>query len=686
MTRKLAILLSLAVALPVVGAEPADKRLDEVIITATRVAESPASLIGNSAALDSDALTLTAHTHIQEALAQLPGVGMHRNNGQEYLPAIRSPVLSGGGACGSFLIAEDGIPLRPAGFCNVNELFEAHSEAASRIEVIRGPGNALYGSNALHGVINVIGPATFNSGWQLGLEGGANDYGRVRLSAGGENLAFAFTGSSDGGYRDDSGVDQQKLSLRHRYQGDSLRVTSGLTAVNLNQETAGFAEGYRAYRDRRLSRANPNPEAYRDAQAVRVWSRIEPLGGASDGQPGWVITPYARWSDMAFLQHFLPGQPLEENGQRSIGVQSALYRYGDNQRLIAGVDMELTRGWLRQAQDSPTQGSAMLQETIPMGRHYDYRVNAAQLAPFVQWDWQFAPRWKLAAGLRYEHMRYDYDNRMVDGRTREDGTVCGFGGCRYSRPADSKDHFDNVSPKLGLLYDISDSQQLFATLARGFRAPQAVEMYRLERAQQKANLDSEQLDSLELGVRGHTGALRYEVVAYAMEKDNVIFRDTDFFNVSDGKTDHLGVEFSLNYRFSEAFDLNVAGTYARHRYDYSEILSGVDIRGNDVDTAPRYFVTSQLGWNPLEGTRLMLEWLRMGSYYTDPENHNRYAGHDLFHLRGRWEVSPQLTLSARVFNLFDTRYAERADYTSFGGDRYFPGEPRHLVVGLDWRW
>ncbi|MFA5495521.1 MAG: TonB-dependent receptor, partial [Porticoccaceae bacterium] len=111
----------LVAAIPVFAAP-----LDEVIVTSSRVAEQTANLVGNSAVVDQAALKMIAHVHIQETLAQLPGVDMHRNNGQEYLPAIRSPVLSGAGACGSFLIAEDGIPLRPAGFCNVNELFEAH--------------------------------------------------------------------------------------------------------------------------------------------------------------------------------------------------------------------------------------------------------------------------------------------------------------------------------------------------------------------------------------------------------------------------------------------------------------------------------------------------------------------------------------------------------------------------------
>ena len=47
---------------------------------------------------------------------------------------------------------------------------------------------------------------------------------------------------------------------------------------------------------------------------------------------------------------------------------------------------------------------------------------------------------------------YDYDNMMLDGRTNDQGVACGFGGCRYSRPADRGDNFTNLSPKIGLSY------------------------------------------------------------------------------------------------------------------------------------------------------------------------------------------------------------------------------------------
>ena len=65
--------------------------------------------------------------HPKQIFRRSPGVWISRGSGQEHLTAIRSPVLSGPGACGSFLVLEDGLPIRPTGFCNVNGLFETFS-------------------------------------------------------------------------------------------------------------------------------------------------------------------------------------------------------------------------------------------------------------------------------------------------------------------------------------------------------------------------------------------------------------------------------------------------------------------------------------------------------------------------------------------------------------------------------
>jgi outer membrane receptor protein involved in Fe transport len=172
-----------------------ERLLEQVVTVATRQPADALSVNGSISNVSDDELRLVGHAHVQESLNRAAGVNLNRGNGQEYLPAVRSPVMTGAGGCGGFLMTEDGIPLRAAGFCNINELFEAHTEAAERLEILRGSGTALYGSNAMHGVINVVTPnATAPD--RLGLDFGEHGYARVRFSlGGGEQHKFALRGT-----------------------------------------------------------------------------------------------------------------------------------------------------------------------------------------------------------------------------------------------------------------------------------------------------------------------------------------------------------------------------------------------------------------------------------------------------------------------------------------------------------
>ena len=75
------------------------------------------------------------------------------------------------------------------------------------------------------------------------------------------------------------------------------------------------------------------------------------------------------------------------------------------------------------------------------------------------------------------------------------------------------------------------------------------------------------------------------------------------------------------------------------------------------------------------------KWL-FYDYYTNETNTNSYEGHDIMNLRYQYQSNDAWYFAARVTNLFDTTYAERADWTSFGGDRYFVGEPASLYVTI----
>jgi len=671
-TAPLLLLTALATLTTQVIAE--DLLTEQVLVTATRAETDASSLPLAWSVVDEEALRLTGQIHINEVMQQVPGAWISRGNGQESLTALRSPVLTGAGGCGAFFMASDGISLRAPGFCNVNQLFDANSEQAGRIEVIKGPGTALYGSNAMHGVINILSAAPSGEKDQnIALEAGPYDYyrGKYRYSNtyGAHGISLRANAATDGGYKDDSGYDQQKLTLRHDYNGEALKVTTVLDFSNLDQDTAGFIKGKNAYKDDDVKDSNPNPEAYRDARSLRLYSRFD---FTLNDDNVLSVTPYLRDNDMEFLQHFLPWQSLEENGHSSLGLKTALYTTGNSMQWVNGVDLEYTDGWLKETQDDDFSPSK------PAGVHYNYQVDATVVAAFSQLTGDLGSNWEYSAGARFEYTQYEYNNRTGD------GSACApdVDGCRFFRPADRDDDFSNWSLNAGTSYQYSEQNYIYARLARGFRAPQATELYRLQAGQEVADLDSEQMGSVEFGFRGVLQQkLSYDISLYAMEKDNVIFQDADRQNISGAKTSHRGIDIALDYAFNDSWSARLDGTYAQHKYESRILLLGArdDIKGNYIDTAPKTFGSAAIRWDmtPTTGLpgRAELEWVYMGPYYLEPDNNHEYKGHSLINLRVFSQFSERFSGSIRITNLLDEDYAERADF-GFGDYRYFVGQPR----------
>ena len=655
---------------PILG-KASSNPLTEIVVTATKQEQSVGELPSNVSRLKTADLDRISHVHLNEALHRIAGTWISRGNGQEHLTAIRSPVLTGAGSCGAYLMMQDGISLRAPGFCNVNELFESTSELATSIEVLKGPGSHVYGSNALHGAINVITPAVVPGVNRIRFEAGPHDYFRTRYSFSNQNIRLDTSGTSDGGYKDDSGFDQQKLLLKYQ----STNAITTISYTNLNQETAGYIRGFEVYKDSGTKRDNPNPEAYRDARSLRLISKIRHELGR--GEVTW--TPYLRSVEMTFLQHFLPGQAVEKNGHNSVGLQS-LWTNSES-TLRAGLEMEYTQGYLRETQPNTIEGNAFLSATIPPGKHYDYDVDAKLLGLFLRREFRASDNLTITTGFRGQLTRYEYSNRMNSGRNKEDGTPCGFDGCRFNRPDNRQDTFNNWSPNLGLIYGLNDNHQIYGSLSRGFRAPQATELYRLQNAQSVTNIEPVELNAIEIGIRGFSDSIDYAVNIYSMEKDNFIFRDTSRMNVDGGETSHRGLEIDLTYRFSQNLSANLAFTYAMHEYENNPTLVNNPIKGNEIDTAPETLGGVTLDWQLTDQFQIQFEWVHVGDYFEDPQNEHRYSGHDLLHLRASFMLSTSTELSAKIMNLTNEDYAERADY-SFGSDRYFVGTPVALYLGL----
>ena len=692
--------------------------IDEVIVTTTRSDSLRIDNPGNIATLDP---SQTINLFPVELLNQAPGVHIHRGSGQEHLTAIRSPVLVGGAGAGSFLYLEDGIPMRAPSFANVNALMDAMPQNGGAVEVVRGPGSALYGSNAVHGLVNFISAPLDEAGASADI--GIGSYARhaVSLQSAQDHgsfmtrLSLDLNGDADG-YRAAQSFAQQKVRFESAWQDGATGYRLSIAHMSLNQETAGYAQSLfdlgddpsqddinglptachtvtvPAYEDEACARANANPEAYRDANATRLYVRM--TTDLDDGAT-LTLTPYLRSNEMEFLMHFLGGDPLEENKHRSYGLQASYARDAGWVSYVAGLDIELTEGELSEVQVKTASPSYLIGK-YPVGTHYDFDVDAKVFAPYVHAVWSLSDKTDITTGLRWEMTDYDYTNNTTD----SDNTDPNSTGVFLFRVADRSDDFSDVSPKLGLVHRLADNRRVFANLARATRAPQVTDLYRLRDNTRRnfrsevndglnpdvSAIDSETLDSLEIGYRAVYPALSYEATAFIMQKENYHFRDSGDNYVADGKTDHMGIELSLDWMLARDWTLAAQLTYAQHEYAFgNDPNNGQDAEeitdGDSIDGAPETLANTSLRYKYDEGTFINLNWKHVGRYYMDASNSTEYDGHDIFALTADYVLSGQSRLSLRIDNLFDEGYAKRADKW-FGKNRYFPGEGRRFMARI----
>ena len=214
-----------------------------IVVTGTLQQSAVLALAGNINRISSDDIASVSSVHPSDILNRATGVHVQTNNGMESLPSLRSPILTGPGAAGAFLFLEDGVATRAAGFANNNGLSELNLAQANEVEIIRGPASAVYGSNAVHGVVNVLTKAP-RTGGDITLIAGPNERYQLQgtLGSGSDNQGVSgnIQAIDDGGYRDNSDFTSLKLGMRHDFVNGDDKFKTIISGFVLDQNTAGF--------------------------------------------------------------------------------------------------------------------------------------------------------------------------------------------------------------------------------------------------------------------------------------------------------------------------------------------------------------------------------------------------------------------------------------------------------------
>ncbi|MCK9983591.1 MAG: iron complex outermembrane recepter protein [Azoarcus sp.] len=692
------VALSCACAIGGASAAEAETILEQVTVTGTRekerLVETPASV----GAVKAEALAADKPAHPAQVMSQIPGAAVAVTNGEGHTTAIRQPFTTSP----VYLFLEDGIPSRSPGFFNHNALYEINVPQAGGIEVNRGPSSALYGSDAIGGVVNVLTrvPPTKT---ELGgsVEIGEHGWRRALLSGGSGYASGGFRAdlnlSATDGWRDDTAYDRKSGTLRwDHFIGDSTSLKTVLGFSEIDQDTGANSPLVREDYKHDPTR-NYLPIAFRKVSALRLSTSFE----HETADSLLSITPYVRDNSMDLLASFaLRFDPsLAETRNQSYGLM-AKWRQDFapmRARLIAGVDLDMSPGSRRENRINATmRGSGASQEFIDytLGpRIYDYDVEYRGISPYLHGEISPTDRLRLTAGLRYDDMRYAFRNDFAAG-------VVQAGSSFYGQAADSTVSFRRATPKFGATYALDRDTHLFASYNQGFRAPSESQLFRPSRATSRASalalaqsaveLDAIRAEQFEFGIRGVVAGVSYDLVAYDLTKrdDIVSQRDpetTQTITTNAGKTRHRGIELGLGAPLHRAVRLDVAMSYAWHEFEDWETSQG-DFGGNEQASAPRFMSNTRLTWAPTAAIRAQLEWSRIGSYWLDDANTVKYGGHNLFNLRGNYALNPTWSLFGSVQNLTDKRYAESAQLSTRSTPVYSPGLPRTVIAGVEAKW
>lgn len=654
--------------------------IPRVVVTATREARVLDEIAAAVGIVGRRRLEETRPSHPTEIMGKVPGVWVNVTGGEGHMTAIRQPL----GTSPLYLYLEDGVPTRSPGFFNHNALYEINLPQADRIEVMKGPANALYGSDAIGGVVNVQTRAPSGGRTaEASVEVGEFGFNRVLASVsnrwGADGIRVDANVTRTDGWRQGTAYDRYTGTFRWDHQSGATSVKTVVAYSNIDQSTAGSsAISEEDFRDRPT--VNYTPISFREVTALRVSTALDRR--TSWGALG--LTAFARSNSMDILPNwsltFDPAVWETENVSFGLLAKARRSLPDVDGQIVAGVDLDLSPGEHRERSISPTREGKVFTSFSDGSPLYDYDVTYRQASPYVHAELALSDRLRVTGGLRADLMGYEYSNHLT---ATQEG--------RHRRPADTDRTFAAVTPKLGVTFRLTGALNLFAAYREGFRAPSEGQLFRQGSAESTVDLDPVRSASVEGGVRGSLGQrVRFDVAAYRMEvTDDIlgfVLEDGRRENQNAGETLHRGVEVGVGVLLARGFQLDVAGSWQKHTYEVWRPNAATDFGGNEMLTAPQTIANAELSWAPsfAPGLHLAAEWSHLGSYWLDQTNENAYDGHDLLGARASFRLA-SVTLFLRANNLTDERYAERASFNSRRGTELAPGLPRTLYFGVQLR-
>ncbi|MEQ8497534.1 MAG: TonB-dependent receptor [Gammaproteobacteria bacterium] len=678
-----------------------DRHAEEVIVTATRAtgsltAPSPAHARGELERIPGGIGFVEAENYLDDfaqsigdALLFTPGVFADTSAQRENRISVRGSGLNSSFERRGITLLRDGIPITRAS--GLTEFQEVDPLSARYIEVYKGANGLRYGGASLGGAINIVTPTgrTAVAPVQARLEGGS--FETVRGNAGfahaGERVDVyaTATGLHSDGFRAHSGVDSAygfaNVGLR---LGEDLETRVYLTALSDNFELAGsLARADALANPRAAGRAvtagpffpggpvtvlDPGPVADdwdRNLDVLRIANRtVARLGTTTVAAGAWyswrgldhAITRFAGIIDQS--EHEV-GAFVDGNGTLLIGGRPLRWTLGT----FGNVASNDARTW---SNDFGARGTLRASSDQDAANHHAY--GQAELPLFHG----------LVAvlGLQYQYAVRDNDALFNDVSGRVTSS--------------------QLSPRIGLLWDIAEDAQAFVNLNRGFEPPTTADLT-AGGALPFTPLKAQRATTVEVGTRGQRAAIAWDIALYRSWIDKELldfgapgaFGFVSFTDNAD-ETLHQGLEAGVDARLAQAL-LAARGlrltwrnvvTWNDFRFDDDRVFGDNTLAG-----VPTWLYVSELRLDATAGWYLgvNLRWVPSGPW-VDFANTTDTPGYELLGITAGWRFTEALQLFGSVENVFDKHYianvTTNANQRRENGRVFTPGQGIGVFAGV----
>lgn len=605
---------------------------------------------------------------LEEALRGVPGVQVDNRFNDALGERIS---IRGLGARSQFgvrgvKVVVDGIPATLADGQTV--LNHVDLGSLGRVEMIRGPSSALYG-NASGGVLRLEtqAPSPLPVWQEFRTLAGSHGLYRVQSTTSGTEGPGAYLVSvarqGYGGHRDFSDADNTHINGTARYETSRNVFRVVVSAVDYEANNPGSLTDSLLSVDRDQAFSGNVGQDTREegtqGQVGATWTR-----GIGEGAVDVGAYLVSREIDNSIPPRIIDLDRLAG------GVRVAARSRVGGVRWTVGLDIDLQRDQRRNhVNDGGSRGDLTL----------DQDETVTGLGFFGQVALPVADRIRALAGIRYDRVAFDVDDRLV-------GT---------GEPDDSGERtMDQLSPSAGIVFRLGSGFDVYANVSTAFETPTTSEL--ANRATGAGgfnpNLKPQRSVGFEVGGRGGLGRqLTLGGALYTIQIDEALIafqvpdvQGRDFFRNA-GSTVHTGGEIAVDASLGRGASVQAAYTWVRATFDEFATPAG-DFADNEVPgvTPHRMEVIISIerpsGWYTRWETRVVS---RMA---VDDANTAHSPGHGVTDVLGGYrgirlrgvEVSPFFG----VTNVFDKEYNASVTVNSFGGRYFEPGPGRAGYGGI----